>query len=283
MIVTICVFSLFHPTEFEVQPARGSVVMVGEQAVEKSITLHGPSTVTGRNGADTAFILSIPGKIRREFHGRLEIRTDAGHLQAIVSMDREVAVASIVAAELAASVPLEARKAQAVAARSFIVASKNRHQGYDFCDTTHCQFLRGVPLHDEAAKQTHDLVVAYQGHVLVTPYSANCGGHTRDFPPYFAVECPVKGKVFGHQLGMCQQGAAELARKGESFREIILHYFPATTLIEDTDDHAVSSKPDKSAPPAPHEPVHEASSLPTTPATSPRAAATPQVIRLTRR
>jgi peptidoglycan hydrolase-like amidase len=250
MIVAICVFSLFHPVELEVQPARGSVVVVEQsgrrQTLEGSaaMKLRTTATATGRDGVETAFILSVPGKIRREFHGRLEVREQDGHLLAIVKMDRENAVASIVAAESPPGAPLEARKAQAVVARSFLMAARGRHDGFDFCDTTHCQFLREVPpagsLAARAAEETRDLVVAYQGRTVAALYSANCGGSTRTLEdagwnaeayPYFAVACPIRGQVSGHRIGMCQEGAAQMARGGKTFREILAIYFPATTLV----------------------------------------------------
>lgn len=249
MIVAICVFSLFHPVELEVQPARSSVVVVEQngrrQTLEGSaaMKLRGPATATGHDGAETTFILSVPGKIRREFHGRLEVRTKDTHLLAIVRMDRENAVASIVAAESPPAAPLEARKAQAVVARSFLIAARSRHEGFDFCDTTHCQFLREAPpsgsLAAKAAEETRDLVLAYQGRTIAALYSANCGGRTRTLEeagwnaeayPYFAVDCPLRGAVAGHRLGMCQEGAAQMARNGKTFREILEIYFPATTL-----------------------------------------------------
>ena len=250
MIVAICVFSLFHPVELELQPARSSIVVVEQNGSRQTLEglgilkLRGPASASGRNGADTEFILSISGKIRREFHGRLEVREQDGHLLAIVKMDRENAVASIVAAESAPAAPLEARKAQAVVARSFLIAARNRHEGFDFCDTTHCQFLREAPLPGspsaKAAEETRDLVVAYHGLTIAALYSANCGGKTRTLEdagwnaeayPYFAVECPMRGPVAGHRIGMCQEGAAQFARNGKTFREILALYFPATTLM----------------------------------------------------
>jgi peptidoglycan hydrolase-like amidase len=249
MIVTICVFSLFHPVELQVQPGRSSVIVVEQngrrQTLEGSgaMKLQGPATATGRDGSQAAFILSIPGKIRREFYGRLEVRFESGHLLAIVEMDRENAVRSIVAAESPPAAPLEARKAQAVVARSFLIAAHHRHDGFDFCDTTHCQFLREAPapgsLSAKAVEETRDLILAYQGSAIPALYSANCGGKTRTLDeagwnqeayPYFAIECPVRGEVFGHRLGMCQEGAAQMARNGKTFREILAHYFPATTI-----------------------------------------------------
>jgi peptidoglycan hydrolase-like amidase len=250
MIVAICVFSLFHPVELELQPARGSVVVVEQngrrQTLEGSaaMRLSAAATATGRDGAETAFVLSVPGRIRREFHGTLEVREQDGHLLAIVKMDRENAVASIVAAESSPGAPLEARKAQAVVARSFLTAARGRHDGFDFCDTTHCQFLREAPpsgsLAAKAAEETRDLVLAHQGRAIAALYSANCGGSTQTLEdagwnaeayPYFAVACPVRGPVSGHRIGMCQDGAVQMARDGKTFREILAYYFPATTLI----------------------------------------------------
>jgi peptidoglycan hydrolase-like amidase len=246
MIVAICVFSLFHPVELQIQPARSNVLVVDKkQTIEgsRTIKLTGNATVTGREGSETAFILSIPGKISREFHGRLEVRQQDGHLLAIVKMELENAVASIVAAESPPTAPLEARKAQAVVARSFLTAARGRHTGFDYCDTTHCQFLREAPpsgsLSARAAEETRDLIIAYQGRAIAALYSANCGGKTRTLEdagwneeayPYFAVECPVRGAVAGHRIGMCQEGAAQMARNGKTFREILAQYFPATTI-----------------------------------------------------
>jgi peptidoglycan hydrolase-like amidase len=250
-LVTIGVFGLFHPVELEVRPARGGVIVVksGEDEREmegsRSIRLRSAAFITGRDGAPVRFTLSVPGKIRREFFGTLEIRPRAGQLLAIVTMDRETAVASIVAAESPPGAPMEARKAQAVVARSFLIAAHRRHEGFDFCDTTHCQFLREPPASGSPSRRAQEttagLALNYQGRPIAALYSANCGGRTRTLEaagwqaepyPYFAVECPVRGEVSGHRIGMCQTGAAELARRGATFREILSRYFPAAAIEE---------------------------------------------------
>lgn len=247
-MVTIGVFGLFHPAELDVQPARGNALVV-EQNQQKQIAegaemvrLRSAARVTGRDGAETFFILSVPGKIRRMYHGRLQVRENGGRLTAIVEMDLETAVASIVASESPGE-PLEARKAQAIVARSFLAAAHGRHKGFDFCDTTHCQFLRGAPAAGSGAQKvdaaTRGMVIEYHGRVVPALYSADCGGHTRtlqeagwrvDGYPFFGVECPVEGKVSGHRIGMCQVGSAYMARHGSTFREILEHYFPATAV-----------------------------------------------------
>jgi peptidoglycan hydrolase-like amidase len=160
-------------------------------------------------------------------------------------MDREVAVASVVAAEMPPTAPFEALKAQAVVARSYYAAGHDRHSGFAFCDTTHCQFLRAWP--DAASpafratRDTRGLVLEYLGQPLAALYSASCGGRTRALDetsayPYYSVACDfcrrhAPGVVHGHQLGLCQAGAAGMAAAGASFQAILDHYLPGTAIF----------------------------------------------------
>lgn len=205
--VRIAVFGLFHPRDVRVVQLRGD-----------------------------DFVLSVPGRIERRFHGHLELIRDGEEVIPVVTMGVETAVASIVAAESPPGAPLESLKAQAVVARSYLLAARGRHKHSDFCDTTHCQFLResppdGSPASD-AARSTAGLVLIHEGQVVRAMYSADCGGHTRDFDsgsyPYFGVRCPVQsGAASGHRLGLCQVGAAAMARAGATWSDILQHYFPA--------------------------------------------------------
>lgn len=88
-------------------------------------------------------------------------------------------VAAVVAGEGGADMPPAALDALAVVARTYAVASPGRHaaDGYDVCDTTHCQ-VRGVATEwsRRAAARTSGLVLARDGEPLAVPYSASCGG-----------------------------------------------------------------------------------------------------------
>jgi stage II sporulation protein D len=217
-------------------------------------------------------------------------------------MGLETAVASAVAAESAPGSPLEALKAQAVATRSYYLASPLRHQQFDFCDTTHCQFLREVPdsLAAQATAATHGMVLLYDGAIIPALFTGSCGGRTRTLAevgltpgpyPYFSVPCNfclhhaphwsarldpeeaaglashsegdrlrlgrilgwdavpgnnyeihgegdvamVEGSGQGHGVGLCQLGAAGMARQGYGFRAILAHYYPNT--IPGTQNH----------------------------------------------
>jgi peptidoglycan hydrolase-like amidase len=256
--VDIGVFSLFRPLEIRVSPASNTLLVTsGDQRVilegQQSFTvrlsqLSSTVRVTARDGAATDFRLSIPGKIERTFHGTLAIRRGDHKLIAVVTMDREIAVASVVAAEMPARVPLEALKAQAVATRSYYAASHPRHDEFSFCDTTHCQFLRHPPAPTTASyratQATRNLLLEFDGKPFPAQYSAVCGGRTRslegedepvDGYPYYSVPCDYcrrhsAGIIQGHQLGLCQSGAIGMAAAGSTFRTILDHYYPGSHL-----------------------------------------------------
>ena len=231
--VRIGVFGLFRPTELLLSPPAHEVLVVSgagqtitlENTQFAQLHLVGPAiqcvapTKTfaassirafSRDGAD--LILAVPGRIERRFRGELLVSAGTDSLTAVVTMGLEVAVASVVAAESPSVVSLDAIKAQAVVARSFFVAARGRHSSsaFDFCDTTHCQFIRearGVGPSPRgtvdpatlAAAETRGLVLAFRGRTLAALYSASCGGRTHsltdvamssDAYPYFSVECP---------------------------------------------------------------------------------------------
>jgi peptidoglycan hydrolase-like amidase len=226
---------------------NGSTVLEGRQSYTiRRSRISSAVRVSARDGSDADFRLSIPGKIERQFHGTLTVRPGDHKLIAVITMDREVAVASVAAAEMAPSTPYEALKAQAVVARSYYAAAGPRHDDFDFCDTTHCQFLREPP--DlaspalRATQETNGLLLAYQGRPLAAMYSAACGGQTRSLEsltsgeyPYYSVPCDYcrrhsPGLVQGHQLGLCQAGAAGMSAEGAGFRTILDRYYPGTSL-----------------------------------------------------
>ncbi len=242
--VVISVFGLFHPTEIEVAPV-GPASALTVVCAGRATKLEGSKSMRVEPGCEAtgAFALSIPGKIRREFEGTLRIQPG---LTALITMDLETAVASVAASELPADAPAAAFEAQAIAARSYYAAApKGRHAHRAFCDTTHCQHIKGLlaPTHParKAAEKTRGLVLDYEGRVVAAMYSGSCQGKrqagvaNRDGYPYFAVECAYcrrkpSANVGTHQRGLCQAGAMELARQGSDAQGILRHYYPGTTI-----------------------------------------------------
>ena len=115
----------------------------------------------------------------------IELRAENSHLLVTALMPMEEYIAGVLAGEAGNFKSDEALKAMAVAARTFAMHFGSRHavDGFDFCDTTHCQDLRlaGINPHlRQIAEATAGEVLWYDGEPAATYYYANCGGTTED-------------------------------------------------------------------------------------------------------
>jgi peptidoglycan hydrolase-like amidase len=52
----------------------------------------------------------------------------------------------------------------------------------------------------------------------------------------------LEGVGQGHGVGLCQRGASAMAQRGADFREIILHYFPNTTIGQVGPRHLITGR-----------------------------------------
>ena len=195
--VSVGVFSLFRPDAVTIRNACGAV---GAMAIRDR---------DYKCDETSSFELEIPGRIRRDFRGRIRIEMHHSIVTPVVSMDLETAVASVIAAEMPADTPEEALKALAIVVRSFYLTAGRRHQGYDFCDTTHCQFLRAPPGEDHPAwrvvRDTAGMVLTWNGRAFPAMHCASCGGRTFRAEeigfsadagyPYFNVTCEACVRV----------------------------------------------------------------------------------------
>ena len=93
----------------------------------------------------------------------------------------EVYVAQVLAGEGEPGANEAATQALAVAVRTYLIANAGRHgrDGYDFCDSTHCQVpRRATAATRRAAAATTNLVLRYRGAPAEVFYSASCGGRS---------------------------------------------------------------------------------------------------------
>ncbi len=102
---------------------------------------------------------------------------------ATVKMPLEQYVAAVLAGEAAGMSSPEAQKAMAIAARTYAVRNRGRHkkEGFDFCDTTHCQDFRRTAVNaavTRAAAETEGEMLWRHGSLVEALYSKNCGGYT---------------------------------------------------------------------------------------------------------
>jgi len=253
------------------------------------------------------------------------IRQDNG-ITAINHVDIEQYLYSVVGAEAVSSWPIEALKAQAVAARSYALYKRNRESNgiYDVDTTIGTQVYKGLDTEytttHEAVNSTLGQVMTYDNEVILAAFHSSSGGYTENVEdiwtsplPYLRAvvdydhESPVfewqqvipvsriqnlvagigrikglqpakmtprgriitmdvtgdlgsttvsgrdlrkvldlrstlfristdgenlnvKGRGFGHGLGLSQWGAYYLAQQGINYHQILAHYYQSANL-----------------------------------------------------
>ena len=118
------------------------------------------------------------------YRGSLEVRPSSvpGKLNAINAVALEDYLTGVIAEESPSSWPLDALKAQAVAARSYALATGGGRGGFDHYDDTRSQVYGGVGAEtartNQAVAETAGEVVQYSGKVAETYFFSTSGGHT---------------------------------------------------------------------------------------------------------
>ena len=135
----------------------------------------------------------------RAYRGALEIFGNTRRTLTVVNeLPLETYLRGVVPNELnpAAFGQLEALKAQAVAARTYIHRNMGqyKHEGYDICATDACQVYFGVltedPLATQAVMETRGMIATYEGKPINALYSSTCGGRTEDAEHIFNERVP---------------------------------------------------------------------------------------------
>lgn len=116
------------------------------------------------------------------YAGDLQIDVVDGKVRPILSVHVEDYLLGVVPYEMSDSFPLEALKAQAVAARTYALRSQDPSQPYDLVDTTNDQVYRGyLPGNDQterAIQETRGVCGFYRDQLAQCYYSASNGGQT---------------------------------------------------------------------------------------------------------
>ncbi|MBI5525389.1 MAG: SpoIID/LytB domain-containing protein [Deltaproteobacteria bacterium] len=124
----------------------------------------------------------------RRYQGEILLVLDrAGRLAVVNSIAFPKLLKGLVPSEIFASAHHESLKAQAVAARSEILAKiGHRHPGnaYLLCAEQHCQVYSGrareYPETNRAVEATEGEVLVTRGRIVGAVYSSHCGGHTEN-------------------------------------------------------------------------------------------------------
>lgn len=125
------------------------------------------------------------GKEDRIYEGKLTIYPGVNSkLEAILELKIEQYLRGVVPNEISPTAPMEALKAQAIAARcealKALVDGKYKGDKYDICADVECQVFGGLnkatSTSDKAISETRGEVLIYDNKIIDAYFASNCGG-----------------------------------------------------------------------------------------------------------
>jgi len=169
------------PSVFSLNPAG---ILVEDRCAE--VTRVASAITVSPAAPGVSLKIASRGRHTKEYKGSIEISAKRGSILLVNVVGLEDYVRGVLPEEMPASYPLEALKAQAVAARTYALANrgKRKSEGYDLCDTNMCQHYGGASAEkarcSQAIEETRGIVLLYGGRPAQVMYSTDCGGATQD-------------------------------------------------------------------------------------------------------
>ncbi len=147
-------------------------------------------------------IIYINGKLRK-FRGYIDISAQNNNTLLIVNtINIEYYLRGVLYHEMPFYWPIEALKAQAVAARTYALyrMKENRSHTYDVTSDIYSQVYGGRNAEryrtNVAIRKTRGEVLLYKGDIIPAYFHSNCGGHTEDANELWGYNIPpLKGRI----------------------------------------------------------------------------------------
>ncbi len=196
-MVAVRLYSLHSISSVDLEP-EGGAVFAGERALKAAARVsakgssiisqgslkYGPAKTLRVSAMGKGVWLSGRGLPRRLYTGEIIFSAERGLLKIINTVQLETYLAGVVTGEAQDLSNPETYKAQAVAARTYTLNHMKNHsgQGYNLCDSTHCQLYSGLGTVSAKARaacdSTRGEMLLYQGKPAATYYHSICGGRT---------------------------------------------------------------------------------------------------------
>ena len=167
--------------EIEVLAGENGHILVNSSCLEKPLEFKGD--FSNLFGAKQAGYTTVDNVRYRDYIGFI---VKENNILSINYVKLDHYLFGVLPREIPASGGIEALKAQAIVARSYLYGNidKHRKDGYGVCNTTHCQVYGGLDAEHEntnrAVLETTGLYVEYSGKIISTPFHSNSGGHTEN-------------------------------------------------------------------------------------------------------
>lgn len=195
----------------QAQAAAGTGEVVESSSTAVTVIITGTQTILFQFDCSGAYSLTIQptGTANPvtwfkgyKYSGMFQyLRTTGGNLSVINIVGLDDYVKGVVPYEMSASWPIEALKAQAVCARTYVSnLHKHNSDGFDICNTTHCQVYygrnRADARSDQAVDETSGICAYYNGKLIEAVYSSSNGGASEDVVNVWGSNYPyLKGKI----------------------------------------------------------------------------------------
>jgi stage II sporulation protein D len=164
--------------------APALMLTVDDQAVPQPLT----PPLTFRAGAGAHLALKLP------YRGQIQVDVVDGKLRAINVVPLEQYLYGVVPSEMSPSWSTEALKAQAVAARSYAMATRRVGAPYDVYNDSRSQMYLGLAHEDPATTAAVDAtkgqVLTYAGKIATTYFSSTSGGVTESAADWVGTPVP---------------------------------------------------------------------------------------------
>ncbi len=185
---------------FTAVDAAGTRYLLPKGALTLRSDLALPSEIAPGSAAALQPLVLRPGKKAlltldgRTYRGKLEITTQGEFLRVVNVVALEGYLQGVVPGEVPAGWPVEALKAQAVAARSYALANLVKGKPFDLYSDVRSQVYAGVasekPSTSQAVAATAGEVVLHAGKVATTFYFSTSGGRTASALDVFGTNIP---------------------------------------------------------------------------------------------
>ena len=144
------------------------------------------------------------------YRGRVLVVPTDGGLTAVNYVDLDQYLYSVVGGEMGARFPMEALRAQAIAARTYALYQRqtSANEVFDVGDTTQWQYYDGLDQETAetraAVDSTQDIVLTYNNQIINAVFSACSGGHTQNSEDVWTSALPYLRGVEDYDLTVTQ-------------------------------------------------------------------------------
>jgi stage II sporulation protein D len=164
----------------------GPGLKIQTKGVKRKVALDGPLTFLP--GA-------APLELAKRYRGTIRVDVQSGRLRAINVVGLEQYLYGVVPAEVPDDWPAEVLKAQAVAARTYALATRKTSGDFDLYSDVRSQVYRGIDEEvastNQAVDETAGEVLQYRGRIVTTYFHSTSGGRTASIVDVWPGSNPV--------------------------------------------------------------------------------------------